>query len=426
MNDDPHRTIQLNVPMITRLEGEGALVLNADQGRLESVQLKIYEPPRFFEKFVEGKHYTELPHLVARICGICPIAYQMTAVRAVEKIFGLNLPPHIHALRRVTQCGEWLQSHILHIHFLAAPDYLGFPHMMAMARQHPEVVRRGLRLQALGNALLGLQGGRSVHPVGLKVGGFGAEPASGQIEQLLKKLEAGLVEAEQLVHWVAGLDLPEDQQDFLSVSCGGRESYPMNEGGVRVSDGTVIAPENFRQAFQEHQVSHSTALFSLYRNQHPYLVGPLARMNLNYDWLPGWTFPSDNMYHSIRARALECYFVMLEAMQILQNYQPGPAAMEVSPVAGWGAHVTEAPRGLIYHHYQMDEAGHVVSGCIVPPTSQNQARIEQDLIASVNRYGLDHSDGDLQAFCERLIRNYDPCISCSVHFLKLTVNRALA
>lgn len=429
---DKTRQIRLNVPMITRLEGEGGLTLDARDGRLNSVQLKIYEPPRFFEAFIDGKHYSEVAHIVARICGICPIAYQMTAVRALECLFEAKMPPELSALRRVTQCGEWLQSHALHIHFLAAPDYLGFDHIMALAEVHPEVVRRGMRLQALGNDLLALQGGRSVHPIGLKVGGYSSLPRVEVVAELLERLEQAELDAQAMIEWVAELALPEDHQPFLSVACGGEPLYPMNEGEVYVSDGAIIPADEYAENFQEHQEPHSTALFSLYQNK-PYLVGPLARVNLSFGKFPiklqnlaatlGWRFPSNNMYHSIQARALECYFAVLEAKRILQQPLPDKAFVEVRPKAGTQAYVTEAPRGLIYHRYEVDEAGYVRSGCIIPPTSQNQARIAQDLINSVNRYGLEHSEEELTFFCERLIRNYDPCISCSVHFLNLDVLR---
>ncbi|GAA5214387.1 Ni/Fe hydrogenase subunit alpha [Corallincola platygyrae] len=426
------RVIELNVPMITRLEGEGALVLKAKEGKLESVHLKIYEPPRYFEKLLEGKHFTELPHIVARICGICPIAYQMTAVRAVETLFEVVLPDSIAALRRVTQCGEWLQSHALHIHFLAAPDYLGFDNVMGLAKRYPEEVKRGMRLQALGNDLLRLQGGRSVHPIGLKVGGYSALPDPKVIAELVERLSQAEVDCQQLARWIASLPIPDDNQTFLSVACSGDGSYPMNEGKIRVSDGAEISADEYPTHFIEHQEPHSTALFSLYRGKEPYLVGPLARINLSFDRLHpavqtlandlGWRFPSHNMYHSIAARVLECYYAVLEAKSILEGIGTLTmidAAVEVTPKAGQASWVTEAPRGLIYHRYELDKEGYIKACSIIPPTSQNQARIEQDLITSVNRFGLDHSEEELKFYCERLIRNYDPCISCSVHFLKL-------
>ncbi len=428
---DP-RNIRLRVPVITRLEGEGALELYCRDDKLERAVLRIFEPPRFFEKFLEGKHYSEQPAIASRICGICPIAYQMTGVRAIEHALGIDPGEWISRMRRMLQCGEWLQSHALHIHFLALPDFLGFPHMMDLARSHPDEVRRGLRLQALGNDLISLSGARSVHPVGLKVGGFHKAPVPQQVAALQPRLLQAEQDAEALVRWTASLELPEDHQTFTSVALHHDRDYAMNEGRVCSSLGLDIAAPDYQQHFREHQVPHSTALYSLLDGE-PYLLGPLARMNLNFDQLPqqvqalardcGMRFPSDNIYHSIRARALECYFTILEARHLLTDYQPQTASVEDIPREGWGAHCTEAPRGLIYHHYRTDDGGFIRDACIIPPTSQNQARIEADLYRGLTDFGLEHSDQELQFFAERLIRNYDPCISCSVHFLDLRVHR---
>ncbi|GGO86940.1 Ni/Fe hydrogenase subunit alpha [Marinobacterium nitratireducens] len=428
---DP-RNIRLRVPVITRLEGEGALELYCRDERLERAVLRIFEPPRFFEKFLEGKHYSEQPIIAARICGICPIAYQMTGVRAIERALGIEPSEWIGRMRRVLQCGEWLQSHALHIHFLALPDFLGYGHMLDMARDHPEAVKRGLRLQALGNDLISLSGGRSVHPVGLRVGGFHSAPEPAVIAGLVARLDAALADAEALVRWASGLDLPDDHATMTCVALHHPSQYAMNEGRVLGSDGLEIDAADYRRHFQEHQEPHSTALYSLLDGQ-PYLVGPLARMNLNFAQLPGEVrdlatdcglrFPSDNIYHSLLARALECYFAVFEARRLLAGYQAGEPFVQDSPRAGWGAHCTEAPRGLIYHHYGLDSEGFITEACIIPPTSQNQARIESDLMRGLTAYGLEHSDQELQFFAERLIRNYDPCISCSVHFLDLRVHR---
>ena len=204
------------------------------------------------------------------------------------------------------------------------------------------------------------------------------------------------------------------------------------KGGYAAAWGWTLPRWTISSISGEHQVPHSTALYSLLDGE-PYLLGPLARMNLNFDQLPqqvqalakdcGIRFPSDNIYHSIQARALECYFTILEARRLLTDYQPQTASVEDIPREGWGAHCTEAPRGLIYHHYRIDDGGFIRAACIIPPTSQNQARIEADLYRGLTDFGLEHSDQELQFFAERLIRNYDPCISCSVHFLDLRVHR---
>ncbi len=427
------RDVRIEVPVLARVEGEGALELELRDGAIHSLQLRIYEPPRLFEKFLEGREYHEVPDMVARICGICPVAYQMSAVQALESIFGIEPTPWVRRLRRVMYCGEWIQSHALHIHLLAAPDFLGFDSAVAMAEKYPDEVRRGMQLQALGNRLIALLGGRSVHPVGVRVGGFHHAPPPAAVAALLPDLRDGIAQAEALVRWCATLPVPDDQQDFVGVALRHDAEYPMNGGRLVSSEGLDIAIAEFTQHFREHQAPHSTALHATLNGQ-PYLVGPLARINLNADRLPEATrglladlpvsFPSRNMFHSALARALEIHAALVEATALLQDYRPEAPAVDVAPRAGSGYGCTEAPRGILWHHYDVDDQGHVTHAVIVPPTSQNQSRIEEDLRRSLGSYGLDRSDDELRLRGEMVIRNYDPCISCSTHFLRLQVRRS--
>lgn len=427
------RKINLKVPFITRLEGEGALELTAKGDKVEKLHLKIFEPPRLFERMLVGKSYKEVPDLSARICGICPMAYQLTSILAFESLFNVELPEHLTSLRRLMNLGEWLQSHSLHIHFLAMPDYYGFESALQMAEKHSDLLKRGMQIQEAGNALMRLLGGRSVHPIGLKVGGFSALPDAVAWNEARLKVQSAIPEAKALVEWTASLSLPDYSHDFVSVSLQESSNYPINQGQVVSSHGLDIKSDAYPQHFKEHQVRHSTAYYSLL-DGHDYLVGPLARMNLNYKRLPsvvreyaercGLGFPSQNMFLSIQARALECLWALSEAKSILDDSPPeAEASVSYEHRAGHTTFCTEAPRGLIFHSYELDDDGKVVSCTIIPPTSQNQARIEKDLLNSVTRFGLDHSDQELKQFCEQLIRNYDPCISCSTHFLDLSVLR---
>ena len=428
------RSVHINVPVLARVEGEGALELMIEQGELKSLQLKIFEPPRFFEKFLEGREDREVIDFVARICGICPVAYQMSAVQALEAAYQCDPGPWVRAMRRLMYCGEWIQSHALHIHLLAAPDFLGYANAMEMAQHYPDEVRRGLRLQSLGNRLIALLGGRSVHPVGVRIGGFHRPPDAAQVAQVLESLRRALPEAEALVAWTMSLALPDDEQEFVSVSLQHPDEYPMNWGRIVSSNGLDIELAEYEQHFSETHEAHSTALYSRLNNG-PYLVGPLARLNLNHDRLPAriqtliadWDqpLPSANMFHSIVARAIELYYALLEAVRLLDEYQPpgsGPGP-ECAAQAGVGYGGTEAPRGLLWHRYELDGQGRVNAAKIVPPTSQNQARIEQDLAASLTRFGFDHDDDELRLRAETVIRNYDPCISCATHFLSVDVRR---
>jgi coenzyme F420-reducing hydrogenase alpha subunit len=423
----------IHVPVLARVEGEGALELELVDNKISSVHLRIYEPPRMFEKFLEGRSWSEVPDTVARICGICPVAYQMSAVHAIERAFDIDPGPWVREMRRLFYCGEWLESHSLHIHMLATPDFMGFSSVIELAQEYPEEVKRGLKLQAIGNDLVAMLGARSVHPVGARVGGFHHAPSMQEVEAMLVRLHEARPEAEALVKWIASIKVPEDEQAFTSVSLRHSDEYPMNEGSIISSAGLDIAINEYEQHFRELHQPHSTALHSLLEDK-PYLVGPLARLNLNLDRLPeatltllketGIQIPSANMFHSVLARAIEIHYAVGEAIRILESYVvPDSPYVEVTTHAGVGYGCTEAPRGILWHRYELDGDGNVMMSRIVPPTSQNQARIEEDLRNSLERFGLQHSDDELRLHGEMVIRNYDPCISCATHFLKLTVNR---
>jgi len=357
----------------------------------------------------------------------------MSAVQAIETIFGTEISPWIRDMRRVFYCGEWLQSHSLHIHLLAAPDFLGYDSAPQLARDHADVVRRGLHLQELGNQLIRLFGGRSVHPIGVRVGGFHRAPSEAEVANLLARLQDALPQARDLIAWTASLSLPEDEQDFYNVALRHRAEYPMVEGQIVSNQGLDIGIDDYEEHFEEFHAPYSTALHSLLHGK-PYLVGPLARLNLNLERLPatvrdvaGGTrihFPSRNVFHSIVARAIEACFALEEAIRLLASYRlPDTPFVQVNPRAGVGIGCTEAPRGILWHRYETDDAGQIIRARIVPPTSQNQARIEEDLRASLINFGLQHEDDALRLHAETVIRNYDPCISCATHFLRLRVRR---
>lgn len=425
-------TRRIEVPVLTRVEGEGALYARIEKEQVTDLRLRIFEPPRFFEKFLQGRSWKEVPDIVARICGICPVAYQMSATHAIESAFKATITPEIRALRRLYYCGEWMESHSLHIHLLAAPDFLGYPSAMAMAKDHPDEVKRGMHLQGLGNRILKIFGGRPVNPVGVRVGGFYRAPTRQEAGELLELLQSALPSAEALMRWTASLKLPEVSRPAPFVSLRHPGEYPMNEGRLVSSQGLDIGAAEFEHHMVEYQVPHSTALHAHLHGQ-PYWVGPLARLNNNLDRLPpetatllhetgiGW--PSTNPYHSIIARALEVHLALLEAIHLLKHYRrPQQAYVAIEPRAGIGMAATEAPRGILWHRYELDAQGFVRQARIVPPTSQNQAQMEADMRASILE-SLDFDDEALRLRLESGIRNYDPCISCSTHFLRLEIER---
>jgi sulfhydrogenase subunit alpha len=424
----------IKVEALSRVEGEGGLHVRLKGDVVEDVRLSIYEPPRFFEAFLRGRPLEEVPDIVARICGICPVAYQMSAVHALEKALGITVTPEIRRLRRLLYCGEWIESHGLHIHLLHAPDFFGCPSGLDLAQRFPDEVKRGLRLKKHANDLLGVLGGRAIHPVNVAVGGFYRTPPSEELRALIPDFEWGLEAAAEMTRWVAGFDFPELSRSYDLVALSHPDEYPMNEGRVASTSGLSIDVADYESEFQEEQVEHSTALHSLRKSSNRcYHVGPLARVNLNFDRLSptarrvaddvGFTVPCHNPFRSIIARGLEVIHAYEEALDILRDYRPiKPPRMGCVHQLGDGCAATEAPRGLIYHRYQVDAAGLITFAKIVPPTSQNQRQIETDLRDWLPRVmNSDNSQTALE--CERLIRCYDPCISCSTHFLRLTLER---
>lgn len=428
-------TRTIRVEALTRVEGEGGLVVRLNGNTVEDVKLTIYEPPRFFEGFLRGRPLEEVPDITARICGICPVAYQMTTVHALEKILGITITPEIRQLRRLLYCGEWIESHALHVHLLQAPDFFGVASGMELAGKFPAEVTRGLTLKKHGNTLLEILGGRAIHPVNVAVGGFYRAPSRDALQKLIPSFEWGLQAAIDATRWVAGFDFPDFTHERELVALRHPDEYPMNEGDVVSSHGLHIPVEQFSQTFKEHHVAHSTALHSLkIADQSSYYVGPLARVSLNRDRLSEaarrtadeiqFETPCFNPFKAIIARGLELIHAFEEGLQILRNYQtlqPPRIAFHHQPGSGCAA--TEAPRGLIFHRYEVDQLGKIASAEIIPPTSQNQRQIELDLIRWIPSI-LSDDEQQVADDCERLIRSYDPCISCSTHFLRLRIEHA--
>ncbi len=425
------RTIRTNA--LARVEGEGAMKVRIRDGHVEEVELQIYEPPRFFEAFLRGRDFKEAPDITARICGICPVAYMTSAFNAMEDAIGVEVDEQVHKLRRLMYCGEWVESHALHVFLLHAPDFLGFESAWAMARDHREVVEGGLKIKTMGNGLLRAVGGRAIHPVNVRVGGFYKAPAKADLEALVPDLEEARELARKSVAWVAALDFPDFEQDYEFVALRHPDRYAIEDGRLVSSAGLDIGPGEYEEHFVEEQVPHSTALHSRTADGGTYFLGPMARYSLNSAQLSdvareaaeraGLGDACRNPFKSIIVRAVEILYALDEALRLIADYEPPDVpATEMEPKAAVGTGWSEAPRGMIWHRYRLEDDGSIAEARIVPPTSQNQARIEQDLLEFV-RPRVDLPDDRLQWECEQAIRNYDPCISCSTHFLKLDMHR---
>jgi coenzyme F420-reducing hydrogenase alpha subunit len=427
------RTRTIRVDTLTRVEGEGAVHIKLKGDVVTDVQLRIFEPPRFFEALLKGRHYTEVADIVARICGICPVAYQMSALHAIERALGVPIDPAVRLLRRLFYCGEWMESHTLHIYMLHAPDFLGYPDVIRMAVDHRALVEQALRLKKIGNRIMTLLGGREVHPVSAAIGGFYKVPTRNCLRELEEDLQWALEVSLATVKVVASFDFPDFEQDYEFVSLAHPDEYPLNEGRLVSNRGLNIEAAEYEDHFVELQVKHSNALHSVVRGRGSYLVGPLARFNLNFQKLPPIAQeaaeterllpPLRNPFRSIIVRAVELVFACDEALRIIREYEPPSAPrIDVTPRSSVGHAITEAPRGILYHRYALDEDGLVLTAKIIPPTAQNQKRIEDDLrvfAARVASWPIDEATWK----CEQAIRNYDPCISCATHFLRLEIER---
>jgi sulfhydrogenase subunit alpha len=421
----------LHVGILARVEGEASMHVQVESGQVTDVELRIFEPPRFFEALLRGRAWTEPPDITARICGICPVAYQMSSCQAIEDACRVIVPEPLQRLRRLLYCGEWIESHALHVFLLHAPDFLGYDSAISMARDHRGIVELGLRLKKAGNAIMNTIGGRAVHPVNVKVGGFYRLPTPDELAMLRATLTTARDDALTAVGVVAGFEFPDMEQDCEYLSLRTADGYPIEAGSIVTSGGLAFGAAAFEEHVTEEHVARSNALHARLHGTDPYVTGPLARYSLNFASLSplaqeaarsaGLGPTCRNPFRSIIVRAVEITYAFDEALRIIAEWDGAPApSVEVPPRAGTGYGVTEAPRGVLYHRYQLGADGTIRSACIVPPTSQNQASIENDLRAFVQpRLGLPAEE--LTRQCEQAIRNFDPCISCATHFLDLTV-----
>lgn len=427
------KTKTISVSALARIEGEAGLRLRVRNDTVTGVELNVFEPPRFFEAFLRGRRFDEVPDIVARICGICPIAHQLTAILALERACGIETDPAITRLRRLIYLGEWIESHALHIYLLHAPDFLGTQDAIQLAATHKPIVERALRLKKIGNEIMRVIGGREIHPINLKVGGFYRLPVRNDVAHLSEDLKWAIEAAIDTVRFAASLPTLDFVLDYNSISIREQENYPLMHGRVISTGGLEIGPSEYEDRFEEEHVKHSNALHSTTGAALPYMVGPMSRFNLNADRLlpkakaaaveANLTVPCCNPFKSIVVRSVELVHACEEALQLVEGYEkPAAPSMPVTPRAARASAWTEAPRGLLYHRYSIDARGLVIDAKIVPPSAQNQRVMERDLgrFASAHLHLPEH---ELTLRCEQAIRNYDPCISCATHFLTLEVVR---
>ncbi len=422
------RTLNIDIKHLTRVEGHGNIHIEIRNGRLVEAKWAVVETPRFFEAMLRGMSHNMAPILTARICGICSISHALASLCAVERAMEVEIPDTARQLRLLAKHGETLQSHVLHVFFLAAPDFLGAPSVIPLIESHRDIVEIAARLKGLGNEVCDLIAGRTTHPVSLVVGGMTRIPGDSELERLKEKLSAALPDLLTALNVFEAIEMPSFERETEFVSLKGDGDYPWIGSDLISSDGVVKPVGDYLDMTNEYKEDFSTSKFARL-SRGSFAVGALARFNNNSRHLHekalkaanmlGLSPVSHNPFMNNIAQLVECYHVTLESIEIIEGLL-GSGDREVrnryKVKAGEGVGAVEAPRGILYHHFQIDKKGKIVkSNCIIP-TTQNNANIHHDLSALVEQQiGLDTSDEEIKLLCEMLVRSYDPCISCSVH-----------
>ena len=417
------KTIQ--VDYIARVEGQGALKINIEKdGKVKTLEFQIFEPPRFFESFLIGRKYDEVMEIVSRICGICPVAHQITALRAVENALGLEPSEQVNDLRKLIAISAHIQSNVLSMYFLSLPDLMGYESAIAMLKNHSEIIKRGLKLKKLGNDITDIIGGRAVHPITMIVGGFSTLPSENKLKNIRERLVDAKKDALETVYLFSKLDIPDFNRKCEHVAISDPKEYAVNYGRFKSNKGLDIDEMNYRSYIYEKQKPYSTALHSCVKQRDSFMVGPLPRVNINFNQLSsgakdaakktGIKFPNYNPFVSHLARAIELVHDIDESIDIIDRVPLKQEKINIICNSGFGAAITEAPRGSLYHGYKLNNNGIIIDADIVPPTAHNAYNIEKDLNAFVQTI-LDLSIEEITLKCEMLIRAYDPCISCSTH-----------
>lgn len=427
---------------ITRVEGHGNIVLNIREGRIEELRLEIVESPRFFEVMVKGRHITEAPHITSRICGICAISHTSASIKACEAALGITPSDTVVLLRKILLNAETLQSHILHLYLLVAPDFFRVGSVIPLAKTHPDIVKRGLRLKKTANEICRILVGRHVHPIGMTIGGFTRMPAQKDLQEVRKVLEAAIPDMEETVRLFEGLEIPEFKRETRYCSLRDEDEYALYDGKLYSKDTPLTEVDQYREFITEEVIEYSTAKH-VRSGDSSIMVGALARLNNNHArLLPeakeaaarlGLSLPCTNPFMNNAAQVVESVHCIYDSLRLLDILSANPPLAPLSGTefnsvpkgmdkiaikAGLGVGVVEAPRGTLYHEYGVDERGIIQSVNCIIPTAQNLANIEGDIRAIVPMI-LGLPKEEIERTLEMLVRAYDPCISCSTHFLEV-------
>lgn len=421
-------TCDVDVQHLTRVEGHGNISIRIRAGKVLEARWEVVETPRFFEALLVGKSWENAPWICGRICGICSIGHTLASIRAIERAFGIEPDAQTTALRLLLKHMETLQSHVLHLYFLAAPDFLGTGSVLPLIESNPEEVQRAVRLKLLANDACDIIGGRRLHPTRTVVGGFTMLPQKKELEQIRRRLAAILPDLTRTADLFATFQLPDFSRETEFVSLASRNGYPFIGGDLVSSDGVHKAEDDYQVMTNEYCVDQSTSKWSRLSRK-SFAVGALARVNNNFTALShgakevagsfGLKPVNHNPFMNTIAQLIECVHVVEDSLQLIDGLLSRSWTKERQTVvarAGSGVSAVEVPRGILYHSYEFDEKGRILRADCVIPTSQNHANIQHDIEALAQQCAEEgRTDREIELLASMLVRAYDPCISCSVH-----------
>lgn len=424
-------TMKIDVHHVTRVEGHGNIVVNAKNGVLEECRLDIVETPRFFEAMLRGRPYTEASHITSRICGICAVGHATASLRASENALGVELSEQTWLLRKLIFFGEMLDSHVLHTYMLVAPDFFNVGSVIPLAGIAPEAVLRALRMKKLAGDLCAIIGGRHTHPIAMTVGGFTHVPTVDEIKTLRERLIAARPDVDATIALFKTLPWPQFNRETEYVALSKPDEYAFIDGTITTTDGGSYHLNDYKKVTNEHCIEHSSAKHTAHKRD-SYMVGALARFNVNYKLLhPKAKEAADalgmkpictNPYYNTAAQVVEIVHSVEEAIKLCDELIARGIKKETphkfAGKGGAGVGSCEVPRGILFHNYEIGNDGNVVNANCIIPTGQNLANIEADMRALVPQI-LDQGEQKVAMAMEMLVRAYDPCISCSVHFLNV-------
>lgn len=416
--------MKISIDYIARVEGEGTVKLEIKDGRLKDLKLNIWEPPRFFEGFLHGRRFDEVPDIVARICGICPVSHMSTSIRALEKALDVTPSPEIVRLRKIMSLSQIVASHLIHLYMLAMPDYFKLHSVADMLPRFGSEIKRLLRMKEVMNGITGQFGGRALHPVAMVVGGFTSFPSRNAIGKMVRELESIKNDAIEVLRVISELPFPDLTYDSDFFAIHDPSGYAINEGRIVSSNGIDVREDEYYTVFEEVEVSYSNAKRTILRGKGSLMSGALARLNLKYDNLHedakkaakeiGFHIPDRNPFHNNLAQAIEIVHGVSRCIELLEGLTGEKPELQRKVREGEGLAITEAPRGLLLHHYLLNRRGVVEKANIITPTAHNFMGMEENLKNLVQQY-LHEKKEEITLKCEMLIRAYDPCFSCSVH-----------